>query len=120
MEEIHPALTFRMDCDSVLDLLRIWLIRQSFLVVRNFELDSACSSLSELACPHNPGEICDCHLVILVVYRDDVGSFPLALHWHGDETQIRSIGSRPMPAAIEHCLENAHHDEQMLLQRLPE
>jgi hypothetical protein len=114
----RPALVFDMDCDSVVVLLQIWLIRQSFLAVCSFELDSACSSLYDLACPHHLGEVCECRLVILAVYRDDIGSFPLVLHGHGDETKIYSVGSRPLPDALERCLENAWHDERVLKDRL--
>ncbi len=114
MGDKRPALVFEMDCDSVVVLLQIWLFRQNFLAVRNFELDSACSSLSDLACPHSPGEVCNCRLVILAIYRDDIGSFPLVLHGHGDETIICSVGSRLLPIALERCLEDARHDERAL------
>ncbi len=114
MGDNRPALTFEMDCDSVVVLLQIWLIRQSFVVVQNFELASACSSLSDLACPHHPGEVCECRLVILAVYRDDIGAIPVVLHGHGDKTDICSVGSRPLPVALELCLENARYHELAL------
>jgi hypothetical protein len=120
MEDKRSALMFEMDCDSVVDFLQGWLIMQSFLVVRNFELDSACSSLSDLACPHSPGEACECCLVILAVYREDIGSFPLVLHGHGDETTISSVSSQPLPVALERCLENVRHDQKALKEKLIE
>ena len=118
MGDNRPDLTFEMDCDSVVVLLQVWVISQSFFVVRNFELDSACSSLSDLDCPHHPGEVCECRLVILAVYRDDIGSFPLVLHGHGNETKICSVGFRPLPVALERCLVNAQQDEQSLKEKL--
>jgi hypothetical protein len=110
----RPVLTFGLDCDLVVVLLQVYLTRESFLVVSSFELHSACSSLSDLACPHHPREVCECRLVILAVYRDDIGSFPLVLHGHGDETEIGNIGARPLPISLERCLENAWHDERVL------
>lgn len=118
MGDNRPALTFEMDCDSVVVLLQVWLISQSFLVVRSFELDSACSSLSDLACPHKPWEVCECRLVILAVFRDDIGSFPLILHGDGDETKIYSVNSRPLPVALERCLDDALRDELTIKDKL--
>ena len=114
MGDNRPALTFELDCDSAVVLLQICLSRQNFRAIRSFELASACSSLSDPACPHHPGEVCECRLVTLAVYRDDIGSIPLVLHGHGYETEICSVGSRPLPIALERCLENARHDEQAL------
>jgi hypothetical protein len=118
MGDNRSTLTFELDCDSAVVLLQIFLSRQNFLLVRSFELDSACSSLSDSTCPHHPGKVCECRLVILAVYRDDIGSFPLVLHGHGDKTDICSVGSRPLPVALELCLENARHDEQALNDKL--
>jgi len=114
----RPALTLEMDCDSAVALLQICLNRQGFCAMHGFELASACASLSDPACPHDHGEVCECRLVILAVYRDDIGSIPLVLHGHGHETEICSVGSRPLPVALESCLENASHDERSLKVKL--
>jgi len=118
MGDNRSALTFELDVDSTVELLQICLSRQSFRVKRSFELESACSSLSDPTCPHHPGEVCECRLVTLAIYRDDIGAIPLVLHGHGHETEICSVGSRPLPVALESCLENASHDERSLKDKL--
>ena len=118
MGDSHPALLFEMDCDSLVVLVQLWLIRQNFFVVRSFELDSVCSPLSYLACQHDPWEEYECRLVILAVHRDDIGSFPLVLHGHGDETKICCVGSQPLPGALVRCLEDVRQDEQLLKDKL--
>ena len=35
-----------------------------------------------------------------------------------DETDVCSVGSRPLPVALESCLENARHDERALKDQL--
>ena len=118
MGDNRSSLTLEMDCDSAVALLQICLKRQGFCAMHGFELASACSSLSDPACPHHPGEVCECRLVILAVYRDDIGSIPLVLHGYRDETDVCSVGSRPLPVALESCLENASHDERSLKVKL--
>ena len=118
MEDNRPALTFEMDCDSADALLQICLHKQGFRALHSFELASACASLSNPACPHHPGEVCECRLVTLSVYRDDIGAYPLVLHGHGNETKICSIGSQPLPIALDRCLENARHDGRALKDKL--
>lgn len=118
MEDNRPALTLEMDCDSAVALLQICLNRQGFCAIHGFELASACASLSDSACPHHPGEVCECRLVTLAVYRDDIGSVPLVLHGHGYATEICSVGPKPLPVVLEHCLNDARHEELVIKSKL--
>ncbi|MBU4226378.1 MAG: hypothetical protein KKC71_11245 [Chloroflexi bacterium] len=118
MENYRPALTLELDCDSALALLQICLNRQGFRSIHSFELASACASPSDPACPHHPGEVCECRLVTLTVYIDDIGSIPLVLHGHGYATEIYSVGPKPLPVVLEHCLNDARREELVIKSKL--
>jgi len=114
MGENYPILTFELDCDSTLALLHICLRKQGFCSTHSFELTSACASFSDPTCPHHPGKICECQLVTLSVYRDDIGVIPLVLHGHAYKTEVYNCSSLLVPATLKLCLEYALCQEQVL------
>jgi hypothetical protein len=118
MEQINPFLIFNLDCDSTLALLTICLRNRGFHTLHSFELNSACASFSDPTCPHHPGQTCECRLVTLAVYREDIGVIPLVLHGHAYKTEISNVSARLLPVVLMDCLEQTHHEEQVLKTRL--
>ena len=109
-----PLLIVELDYVSTLGLLQFCLNKHCFSAIQSFELGSACALFSDPTCPHHPGEICECHLITLNVYRDDIGTNPLVLHGHDNQTEIWNVNSQPLPLALDECLKYAVREEQYL------
>jgi hypothetical protein len=76
------------DIDTVLALISLRLVSEGFAVAHSFELDSACASFTETACPHTGRSPCDCRLVTLFACNQNDPPVPLVFHGHADRTEI--------------------------------
>lgn len=67
-----------------------WVVRQcseaGLQVLRTFDLRVARLAHTECPCPHHGTEQCDCQMVVLLVYRDQLQPISLVAHSHGGKT----------------------------------
>ena len=71
----------RMSCDSVVAAAGDRFIRQGFPVIRTFDLQFARASQGQCSCPHHGTELCNCQMVMLLIYG--LQDIPVTLVCHG-------------------------------------
>jgi hypothetical protein len=92
-QQTTRLLTLNLDCETVIRQLTRPLIHWGLRVVRSFDLQSACASFPDLACPHHGDSNCDCQLVILLVYGSEATPASVVLHTHRGKTDIDLVDS---------------------------
>jgi len=71
----------RMSCDSVAASAGDLFIRRGFPVIRTFDLQLARTNQGQCSCPHHGTELCDCQMVMLLIYG--LQELPVTLVCHG-------------------------------------
>ena len=82
------SITLPFDCEIVLALFSLKLVSEGFHVAHSFEIESACTSFTETACPHTGKSPCDCQLVTVFAYEQNGSSIPLVFHGHAGQTEM--------------------------------
>lgn len=60
------------------------------IVLRTFDLRSACPPLSENVCPHHGTSPCDCQLIVLLIYAQPMEPpNRIVLHSHRGRTEVQ-------------------------------
>ncbi len=93
MSQATRLSTLNMDGESTIAHLTRWLAHYGLRIVRGFDLQSACASVTDLTCPHHGDYPCDCQLVVLLVYGVDTPPASIVLHTHRGKTDIDLIDS---------------------------
>ncbi len=82
-----------------------------FQVMRSFDLNAARAAHVECSCPHHGTDLCDCQMVVLLVYGQDGPPATLTAHSRDGRTQFALVNDpaqRPSPdletAIINHLL----------------
>lgn len=83
MNENKKILTLDLDCESAIALVKLCLLENGFYAQHNFEFSSACATIVDPFCPHQPGQICNCQLATLQIYCGNLGNIPLVIHSYG-------------------------------------
>jgi hypothetical protein len=101
MSENAALLMMDQPCDVAVD----WLMQQArkvcLSVLRTFDLQIARDAQTSCPCPNHGSDLCDCQLVVLLVYEDHRG--PLAIFAHGYEGQTWfSVVDTPQQRADPH------------------
>jgi hypothetical protein len=71
----------RKSCGSVVAAAGKRFIRHGFQVMRTFDLQLARASQSQCSCPHHGTELCDCQMIMLLIYG--LQDLPVTLVCHG-------------------------------------
>lgn len=81
-------LQVNMDCTKTASLAVEKLQAASFQVVQTFDLQTARSTHSNCSCPHHGTDLCDCQMLIFLVYGNDVNPITLLFHGRDQHTKI--------------------------------
>ncbi|RPI86426.1 MAG: hypothetical protein EHM41_08570 [Chloroflexi bacterium] len=84
-------LQVNMDCAKTASLAAENLQAASFRVVQTFDLQAARSTQSTCSCPHHGTDLCDCQMLILLVYGIDLNPITLLFHGRDQQTQIHWV-----------------------------
>ena len=71
----------RMSCDAVVAAAGDLFIRHNFPVIRTFDLQLARASQDQCSCPHHGTQLCDCQMVMLLIYG--LQELPVTMVCHG-------------------------------------
>jgi hypothetical protein len=88
MNQTYPLLDIAVDSQTALTLISHLLGESGLQVVRSFDLRAARSAHLDCQCPHHGTELCDCQLVVLLVYGSGPGPATLVAHGYDGRTQI--------------------------------
>ncbi len=71
----------------------VWdrLLDAGLQVVRTFDLQAARSTHLECTCPHHGTELCDCQMVVLLVYGGNRPPLSLVAHGHDSQTWFYTV-----------------------------
>lgn len=116
MNDNKLILTLDLDCESAIALVKLCLLENGFYAQHNFELSSACATITDPLCPHQPDQLCNCQLVTLQIYGGDLSAFPLVFHGHDACTEIFYIEEVSIPPDVLFAIRQAKLNEQQLSQ----
>jgi len=94
MLNFTPLLTLAQSHEEALSDVTLGLQSNGLQVVRSFDLQSACASYPGQLCPHHHEDVCDCQLVILLIYGGVSQPVSLIAHSNDGVTQI-GLGQFP-------------------------
>ena len=94
MLNFTPLLTLAQSHEEAISDVTLNLRSNGLQVVRSFDLQSACASYPGQLCPHHQEEVCDCQLVVLLIYGGVSQPVSLIAHSNDGITQI-GLGQFP-------------------------
>ncbi len=112
--------TLDMDCETTIAHLTRRLSYHGLWTIRDFDLQSACASFTDLSCPHNGDSTCGCQMVVLLVFSNEASPASIVLHTHHGKTDVDLIDSpnnypgQQLKRTIQHAFEKIE-DSLLLL-----
>ena len=88
-------------CDDVAADLAQTLAQNGYGVNRSFDLHSARAAHANCACPHHGTALCDCQLVVLLVYEEDKRPVTVLVHGRDGQTSVSLADDEPVTATAE-------------------
>jgi hypothetical protein len=94
-----PCLVMTKGCDEAVAEVMQQLVSADLEVLRTFDLQMSRSTFMPCTCPNHGTELCDCQLVVLLVYRDKLPPTSLVAHGHDGKTWFALVDSPEQRAA---------------------
>lgn len=96
MIENHAVELFSLQiaCDELVLAASELLKQNGYTVIRSFDLKAARASQGQCSCPHHGTDLCDCQMVILLIYGIQVSPVSLICHGHDGWTYL-SLAESP-------------------------
>lgn len=85
---ISPFRSIDQPCDRTLQWAKKKLAKANLRAVRTFDLHAARIGLHDCSCPNHGTTECDCQMVVLLVYGEDMEPATLILHGNEGETWL--------------------------------
>lgn len=92
---ISPFLSINQPCDQTLQWAKKQLAKANLRAVQTFDLHAARIGLHDCSCPNHGTAECDCQMVVLLVYGEDMEPATLILHGNDGQTWL-SISNNPL------------------------
>lgn len=80
-------------CDSVVDAAYELLTGNEFQVIRSFDLQLARAGHDQCTCPYHGTELCDCQMIVLLIYGLQEMPAALVIHGHDGWTHLSLVNS---------------------------
>lgn len=93
MNQTIPLVDLAMDCEAAVASVSSQLIDNGLQVMRSFDLQTARSTHTGCTCPHHGTELCDCQMVVLLVYGHPSRPGTLVAHGRNGQTQVALVHS---------------------------
>jgi hypothetical protein len=93
MNQTIPLVNLPMDCEAAVAQVSRQLSDYGLQVIRSFDLQTARSAHTHCTCPHHGTDLCDCQLVVLLVYGHPSGPGTLVAHGRDGQTQLALVHS---------------------------
>jgi hypothetical protein len=90
---IHTShlLTIRANSQAVVGVVADALRQAGLQVVQSFDLQVAKAGHSHCTCPHHGSELCDCQMIMLLVYDSEIEPVTLVAHGKDGNTHLGLI-----------------------------
>ncbi len=108
---ISPFLSINQPCDKTLQWAKKQLAKANLRAVQTFDLHAARIGLHDCSCPNHGTAECDCQMVVLLVYGEDMEPATLILQGNDGQTWLsisNNLRQRPtitLSATIQKALE---------------
>lgn len=90
---IRTLFTLDLAFDQALSWLTDRLMAARLRVVRTFDLQDTFADPADCPCPHEPGEVCSCRMVILLVYGESTHPASLVALGNPEKTCFSLVDS---------------------------
>jgi hypothetical protein len=103
----HPFLTINHSCDDTLYWTREQLTLAGLRSVQTFDLHVARVGLHDCPCPNHGMDICDCQMIVLLVFGNSEEPVTLLLHGNDGQTWLsiaESIVSKTTDSLTAHII----------------
>jgi hypothetical protein len=96
MIENHSVELFSIQkaCDEIVAAASDLFSQCGYPVIRSFDLQRARASQSQCKCPHHGTELCDCQMIIMLIYGIQQAPVTLIFHGHDGWTYL-SLAENP-------------------------
>jgi hypothetical protein len=91
---ISPFLSINHPCDETLQWTKKQLLQADLRPIQTFDLHTARLAMHDCPCPNHGTDLCDCQMVVLLVYGNAAEPATLILHGNDGQTWA-SIASDP-------------------------
>jgi len=91
MSRTTHLLTLNIESESAVDRVTQRLKDRGLQVMRSFDLQVARSAHVNCACPHHGTAQCDCQMIVLLVYGEEVQPLTLVAHGHEGKTHFAMV-----------------------------
>ena len=93
----RSLLTVTGDSDKAVARANGFLLRAGYQVMRSFDLIVARAAHADCSCPHHGTSLCDCQLVVLLVYGNDGPPATLTAHSRDGRTEFSLVDDPAQP-----------------------
>jgi len=83
-----PFLSINHPCNEALQWTKNQLSQAGLRAVQTFDLHTARLSMHDCPCPNHGTDMCDCQMVVLLVYGKDAEPATLILHGNDGQTWV--------------------------------
>jgi len=113
----EPVITIPLEIEPAIALLSLRFMAEGLRVATSFEIDSACATLSDNVCTHDPNKICKCRMRVLKVWDDNSTPLHLVVHEYDRETEFFiDVGECIEDFALEGTLRRLLQEERLIIQ----
>lgn len=96
-------ITLNLTAEEAITWIKQALTQTGLQVHRSFDLRSSRALATGCLCPHHGTAVCDCQMVVLLLYGSDSRPATLVIHSHNGQTWLtlaNSAAERPSPTLI--------------------
>jgi hypothetical protein len=86
MNDNTPFMKMDQPCEEAVGWLADRLGRAGLSVMRTFDLQVACHIQIACPCPHHGTDLCDCQMVVLLVYQGNREPITVIVHGYNSQT----------------------------------
>ena len=98
MTDTYPFLVLELPCEEAIAWLDGRLVRSGIQLQRTFDLRATRGVNFGCSCPHHGTDLCDCQMVVLLVYGESPRPTSLVAHAHNGRTSFTLVDNPQQPA----------------------
>ena len=91
MSDIYPFLILDQPCNEAIAWVTRLVSEVGLQVMRTFDLQDARHNPANCRCPHHGTDLCDCQMVVMLVYGEDYQPVSLVAHSNNGRTWLSLV-----------------------------
>ena len=98
MSNTYPFLVLELPCEEAITWLSGRLVQSGLQLQRTFDLRATRGVHAGCSCPHHGTDLCDCQMVVLLLYGEGTRPASLVAHAHNGQTSFALVDNPQQPA----------------------